>query len=91
MLRSPSNPTFHCQYPIPHICNVDILKSHEKTTLATGLLLVRLKDIGKTKRTHHCPWCGDDAYVLGWGVIKPHAIVVAKAARPHGDIVSVLQ
>jgi hypothetical protein len=47
---------------------------------------VRLKEISKTKRTHHRPWYGDDAYVLGWGVIKPQAMVGAKAARCHGDI-----
>jgi hypothetical protein len=33
---------------------------------------------------HHCPWCGDDAYVLGWGVIKPQAMVWAKTAPHHG-------
>ena len=48
---------------------------------------MRLKDIGKTKRTHHRPWCGDDDYVLGLGVIKPQAMVGAKAARRHGDTV----
>ncbi len=47
---------------------------------------MRLKDIDETKRTHHRPWCGDDAYVLGWGVIKPQAMVGAKAALCHGDI-----
>ena len=47
---------------------------------------MRLKDIGETKRTYQRPWCGDDAYVLGWGVIKPQAMVGAKAARRHDDI-----
>ena len=47
---------------------------------------MRLKDINKTKRTHHRPWCGDDASALGWGVIKPQAMVGAKAARCQSDI-----
>jgi hypothetical protein len=46
---------------------------------------VRLKDFSKTKRTRHRSWCGDDAYVLDWGIIKPHAMVGAKAACHHGD------
>jgi hypothetical protein len=49
------------------------------------LLLVRLKDFNKTKRRRHCLWCGDDTYALGWGVIKPQAMVQAKAAHHHGD------
>jgi hypothetical protein len=49
------------------------------------LLLVHLKDFNKTKCTRHCLWCGDDAYVLGWGIIKPQAMVEAKAAHHHGD------
>ena len=36
--------------------------------------------------TSHHPWCGDDAYALGWGVIKPQAMVGAKAALGHGDM-----
>jgi hypothetical protein len=51
------------------------------------ILLVRLKDFNKTKRTHHLLWCGDDAYALSWGVIKPQAMVEAKAAHHHGDTV----
>jgi hypothetical protein len=27
----------------------------------------------QTKGTHHFPWCGDDTYALGWGIIKPQA------------------
>ncbi len=46
---------------------------------------MRLKDFSKTKRTCHHPWCGDDAYALDWGVIKPQAMVGAKATRHHGD------
>jgi len=30
-------------------------------------------------------WCGDDAYALGRGIIKPQAMVGAEAARGHGD------
>jgi hypothetical protein len=50
-------------------------------------LLVGLKDFGETKCTSHHPWCGDYdyAYALGWGVIKPQAMVGAKAALGHGD------
>jgi hypothetical protein len=36
-------------------------------------LLLRLKDFDETKHTSHHPWCGDDAYALGRGVIKPQA------------------
>jgi hypothetical protein len=39
----------------------------------------------QTKRTHLCPWCGDDAYVLGWGVLTTQAMVGAKAAPRHGS------
>ncbi len=46
---------------------------------------MRLKDFSETKRTRHRTWCGDEAYALGWGVIKPQAMVGAKAARHHGD------
>jgi hypothetical protein len=46
---------------------------------------MRLKDFNKTKLTHHPPWCGDDAYVHGWGIIKTQAMVGAKAACHHGD------
>ncbi len=46
---------------------------------------MRLKDLSKTKRTRHRPWCGDDAYALGWGVIKKQAMVGALATRHHGD------
>jgi hypothetical protein len=42
---------------------------------------VRLKDFDQTKRIHHRPWCGHDTYALDWGVIKPKAMVGAKAAR----------
>ena len=48
---------------------------------------MRLKDFDETKRTSHHPWCGDDAYGLGRGVvIKPQAMVGAKAALGHGDM-----
>jgi hypothetical protein len=38
----------------------------------------------QTKCTCLCPWCGDDAYALGWGVLTPQAMVGAKAAPHHG-------
>jgi hypothetical protein len=46
---------------------------------------MRLKDFNEIKRMCLCPWCEDDAYGLGWGVIKPQAMVEAKAACHHGD------
>ncbi len=42
-----------------------------------------LMDSNQTKHIHHHPWCGDNAYALGWGVIKPQAMVEAKVARHH--------
>ncbi len=62
-------------------------KCHEKPLSATAQLLMRLKDFDETKCTSHHPWCGDDtyAYALGRGVIKPQAMVGAKAALGHGD------
>jgi hypothetical protein len=38
----------------------------------------------QTKSKHYHPWCGDDAYALGLGDLKPHAMVWAKAAWRHG-------
>jgi hypothetical protein len=38
----------------------------------------------QTKRTRLCPWCRDDAYALGWGVLTTQAMVGAKAALHHG-------
>jgi len=46
---------------------------------------VRLKDFDKTKHMSHHPWYGDDAYAVGWGLIKPQAMVGARAACGHGD------
>ncbi len=37
----------------------------------------------QTKRTRLCPWCGDDAYALGWDVLTTQAMVGAKAAPLH--------
>ncbi len=39
----------------------------------------------QTKRTRFCPWCGDDAYALSWGVLTTQAMVGAKAAPRHGS------
>jgi hypothetical protein len=44
-----------------------------------------LKDFNKANHTCHLPWCGDDISALGWGIIKPQAIVGKKAAHHHGD------
>ena len=57
----------------------------ERSVESLNVLLVRLMDFDETKRTSHHPWCGDDAYALGRGVIKPQAMVGAKAALGHGD------
>jgi hypothetical protein len=38
----------------------------------------------QTKRKRHCPWCGDNAYALGWGIIKQQAMVGANATPHHG-------
>jgi hypothetical protein len=38
----------------------------------------------QTKHKHLRPWCGDDAYALGWGVLTTQAMVGAKAAPHHG-------
>ena len=38
----------------------------------------------QTKRMRLCPWCGDDAYALGLGVLEPQGTVGPKAARRHG-------
>jgi hypothetical protein len=42
------------------------------------------RELDQTKRMGHRPWCGDDAYALGLGVLKRHAMIWAKAARCHG-------
>ena len=34
--------------------------------------------------TRLCPWCGDDTYALGWGILKTQAMVGAKAAPHYG-------
>ena len=34
--------------------------------------------------TWHNPWCGDDAYVLGWGVLLSQEMVGAKLFGFHG-------
>ncbi len=38
----------------------------------------------QTKRTCLPPWCVDDAYALGWGVLTTQAMVGEKAAPRHG-------
>jgi hypothetical protein len=71
---------------LPHAVNIlHTPKSHEKPLSATALILMRLMDFNKNKRTRHHPWCDHDIYVLGWGLIKPQAMVGAKAACHHGD------
>ena len=41
------------------------------------------RDYAQPKRNRHRPWCGDGAYALGLGVLKPHTMVGAKAAQHH--------
>ena len=36
-------------------------------------------------RMRNCPWCGDNAYALGLGVLVPQGTEGAKAARCHGQ------
>jgi hypothetical protein len=38
---------------------------------------VRWWEYAQTKRMRTRPWCGDDVYVLGWGVLTPQAMVQA--------------
>ncbi len=38
----------------------------------------------QTKRTRTRPWCGDDVYVLGWGVLMPQVMV--QAMRPDAMV-----
>ena len=41
---------------------------------------------GQDPLMHHRPLCGDYAYVLGWGIIKPQAMVGAKPTPCYGGI-----
>ena len=36
-------------------------------------------------RMRNRPWCRDNAYALGLGVLVPQGMVGAKAARRHGQ------
>ncbi len=45
---------------------------------------MRWHEVAQTKRTRTCPWCGDDAYALGWGVLTPQAMV--RAMRPDAMV-----
>jgi hypothetical protein len=55
-------------------CNIFLLCVMDRPTRA----------VKQTKCMGHCPWCGDDAYALGLGVLKQHAMIWAKAAQCHG-------
>ena len=77
-------PPLFCQYTprSPHIvCVTQITIKH---CVGWCVVLTNPMDCAQTKRMHHCPWCADDAYALGWGALTPHATVWAKAARRHG-------
>jgi hypothetical protein len=41
-------------------------------------------DGAQPKCKWHCPWCGDDTCVLGWGVVMHQTMISAKAADHHG-------
>jgi hypothetical protein len=56
-----------------------VKKVMQKYCLWQHKLLVCLRDFDQTKCICHCPWCGHDTYALGWGVIKPQAMVGAYA------------
>ena len=58
---------------------------HKKHPLKWHILLMLCQDSGQTYCTHHFPWCGDGAYVLGLDVLAPHTMVGAKAAGHHGQ------
>ncbi len=45
---------------------------------------MRWHEDAQTKRMCTRPWCGDDAYVLGWGVLTPQAVV--RAMRPDAMV-----
>jgi len=60
-------------------------KKSQTNVVCGGTKYSCLKDFDETKRIRHRLWCGDDAYALGRGVIKPQAMLGAKAARGHGD------
>jgi hypothetical protein len=60
------------------------IKNHKKCFTVCLLQLGLWRKDAQTKRMCHCPWFGDDAYALGWGVIKPQAMVGAKATPHHG-------
>ncbi len=74
-----SVPQFRCLLPTsPHSFSVNIALDHhiswalhKNCCQQPHELLVCLNNFNKTKWTHHCPWCGDEAYVLGWGVLMP--------------------
>jgi hypothetical protein len=44
-----------------------------------------LMDLNQTKCIRHRPWCGHDAYALGWDVLMSQAMVWANAAGRHGS------
>ncbi len=41
-------------------------------------------EYAQTKRTRTHPWCGDDVYVLGWGVLTLQVMV--QAMRPEAMV-----
>ncbi len=51
--------------------------------LAQCQLLVWWWEDAQTEHMRHHPWCGDDIYALGLGVLGSHAMVGAIAAGHH--------
>jgi hypothetical protein len=78
---TPSSPPIY-----PHtIFILHTPKSHKKTLPAMALTTLGLEGFQQNQALASLSICGDEAYTLGWGLIKPQAIVGAKAARHHGD------
>ena len=67
--------SLHHQY---RICNIFLLSvSIVPTRAVEGIT-------PNQARMRNRPWCGDDAYALGLGVLVPQGTVGAKAAWRHG-------
>ncbi len=60
------------------------IKVTQKNSTVCVVELGLWRDYAQTKRNRHCPWCEDGAYALGLGLLMPHTMVGAKAARRNG-------
>ena len=77
------NPPSSSIYP-PHIYYCALQARNIVCPQLRSQLLVLWREWYQTKHTHHRPWCGDGVDALGLGILKPHAMVGAKAASCHG-------